>query len=82
MKKKQKNKKLINLKLKKIFSKTLNIKVNKINSNFSNKKTSEWDSLAHINLINNIEKEFKIKFKLKELSELDSYKKFYLKLSK
>ena len=32
----------------------------------------EWDSLNHINLVSTIEKEFKIKFDLKELSTLNN----------
>ena len=32
----------------------------------------EWDSLNHINLVSAIEKEFKIKFDLKELSTLNN----------
>ncbi|SFS10907.1 acyl carrier protein [Granulicella pectinivorans] len=37
----------------------------------SNASTVEdWDSLAHINLVNAIQKEFKIKFALGELQEL------------
>ena len=37
----------------------------------SNAETiSEWDSLAHINLVTAIEKEFKIRFALGELASL------------
>jgi len=32
----------------------------------------DWDSLNHINLVSTIEKEFKIKFALKELSTLNN----------
>ena len=34
-----------------------------------------WDSLAHINLLLKIEKKFKIKFTMREISELTSFKK-------
>ena len=41
--------------------------------NSTNSETIEdWDSLNHINLVSAIEKEFKIKFALKELSTLNN----------
>ena len=41
--------------------------------NSTNSVTIEdWDSLNHINLVSAIEKEFKIKFALKELSTLNN----------
>ncbi|MDR2978935.1 MAG: acyl carrier protein [Bacteroidales bacterium] len=35
-----------------------------------------WDSLAHINIINQVEKEFEIKFKLSEFYKIDTIKSF------
>jgi acyl carrier protein len=42
----------------------------------------EWDSLGHINLLLEIEKKFKIKFSMKEISELNSIKKITERLKK
>ncbi len=38
----------------------------------SSDDVEEWDSLNHINLVSAIEKEFEIKFTLKELSTLNN----------
>ena len=65
------------------FKKVLKIKkfpkdINKIKmQNFK-----EWDSLGHINLLLEIEKKFKTKFTMKEISELTSFKKIILRLKK
>lgn len=42
----------------------------------------EWDSLGHINLLLALEKKFKTKFSMKEISELNSLKKIILRLKK
>lgn len=42
----------------------------------------EWDSLGHINLLLEIEKKFKIKFSMKEISELKNMKKIVATLNK
>ena len=42
----------------------------RIKFNSSAKNIKNWDSLAHINIILNIERMFKIKFKVSEIAEL------------
>jgi acyl carrier protein len=65
-----KNKKIILDKLKPIFFKVFkNKKVNLKNSS-SAKTIKNWDSLAQITLVLNIEREFKIRFKVSEISSL------------
>jgi acyl carrier protein len=41
-----------------------------INASSSAENVSDWDSLAHINLVMSIEKHYKISFGLAELQEL------------
>jgi acyl carrier protein len=41
-----------------------------VQSNTNADDIAEWDSLAHINLVTAVEKEFKIKFALGELTSL------------
>ena len=57
-------------KLKKIFSKIIGIKESSIKPSTSPKNTKKWDSLAHMNLIMGLEKEFKIKFTDNEITEM------------
>lgn len=40
----------------------------KINENTTSADIEDWDSIEHITLINSVEKEFKIRFKMKEVS--------------
>ncbi len=39
-----------------------------INENTTSADIEDWDSIEHITLINSVEKEFKIRFKMKEVS--------------
>ncbi len=57
-------------KLKKIFSKVIGIKESLVKPSTSPKNTKKWDSLAHMNLIMGLEKEFKIKFTDNEITEM------------
>lgn len=76
----KKNKKTIlefkKKKLKKIFSKVLKVNPRKISLSYSQKDNQDWDSQAHINLILEIEKEFKVSFSFKKLSNLNNFKSF------
>ena len=48
-----------------------NIQIKKL----SRENFSKWDSLEHLNLIMMIEKDFKIKFKIKEIIDSKSFTK-------
>ena len=65
-----KNKEEILKKISPIFIKIFKNKKLKIKLNSSAKNIKNWDSLAHINIILNIERMFKIKFKVSEIAEL------------
>ena len=60
-------------KLKKIFSKILGVKESSIKYKTSPKNQKKWDSLAHMNLVMGLEKEFKIKFTDQEITEMLSF---------
>ena len=53
-----------------IISKVLKIKENKLGKKTSIKNTQQWDSLAHINISLALEKKFKTKFRIDDLSEV------------
>ncbi|TAD99310.1 MAG: acyl carrier protein [Bacteroidetes bacterium] len=50
-----------------IFQKVFEDKNLQINENMSAKDVAKWDSLNHLSMISEVESEFGIKFKLKEL---------------
>ena len=61
----------------KIFAKVFGLMDNSINMSTSQENLENWDSLNHILLIVEIEKEFDIKFKVGEIGELNSAKKIF-----
>ena len=65
-----KNKKEILKKFKPIFFKIFNNKKVNINLKSSAATIKNWDSLAQISIILNVEKMFKIKFKVSEIADL------------
>ena len=65
-------KKLILAKIKPIFQKVFNKKNIKLNYKSSSSNIRNWDSLAQITLVLNIERMFKIKFKISEISALNN----------
>jgi acyl carrier protein len=65
-----KNKKIILDKLKPIFFKVFKNKKLNLKNSSSAKTIKNWDSLAQITLVLNIEREFKIRFKASEISSL------------
>tara|TARA_Y100001970_G_C14002360_1_gene734067 strand:- start:351 stop:584 length:234 start_codon:yes stop_codon:yes gene_type:complete len=64
---------------KKVFK---NSKIPKDVSKIKMGNIKKWDSLGHINLLLEIEKKFKIKFSMKQISELKSMKKIVETLNK
>ena len=61
----------------KIFAKVFGLMDNSINMGTSQENLENWDSLNHILLIVEVEKKFNIKFKVGEISELNSVKKIF-----
>tara|TARA_B100001093_G_C25926268_1_gene634880 strand:+ start:69 stop:308 length:240 start_codon:yes stop_codon:yes gene_type:complete len=59
-------------KLKSIFEKNLNQKIQNI-ENIKLGKTKNWDSLRHIQIMINIEKEFNIKINTSEVAKLNDF---------
>ena len=64
------NTKELDVKLEKILKKVF--KIEKINLEGSIEDTSEWDSYTHIQLLNAIEKEFKIKVQFNDAMVMTS----------
>ena len=63
--------------LKQIFAEILSINVSKINDNFSTKNNKEWDSMAQVRIIIEVEKKFKIKIKFQDVEKIRTFKAFY-----
>jgi len=68
--------------IKKIFSNILKIPIEKINDNLSTNNCSQWDSIAHIDIITSIEKKFDINISPEEVSNLQSIKKIIIYFKK
>ncbi len=58
-----------------VIADVFNLSSEKIDEDSSNESVEEWDSLGQLQVIMAIEKEFNIRFKAAELSELTSIKK-------
>ena len=58
----------------KILSRILKIPLNKIDDNFEMNKVSQWDSVAHLDIISTFEDEFNIQFDASEISKLINLK--------
>ena len=58
-----------------ILARNLKISENSINLETDTKNTPEWDSLAHVRIILDLEKELKIKVRNDQIGELNSIKK-------
>ncbi|HMK03577.1 MAG TPA: acyl carrier protein [Ferruginibacter sp.] len=55
-----------------IFRKTFNDETIVLSSELTANDVANWDSLTHMLMIGEVENEFSIKFKLKELGKLDN----------
>ena len=66
------NKKNIINKLTNIFKEIFNDNNIMLNNEMTAKDIDNWDSLTHMLLITKIEEDFSIKFKLKELNDLNN----------
>ncbi|MBD1381931.1 acyl carrier protein [Metabacillus arenae] len=60
-------------KLKLIFSETLGIDESNIKDDLRFNSIPEWDSLAHISLVAEIEEKFKITFEAEDIMEMTSF---------
>jgi acyl carrier protein len=60
----------INNELKQVIAETLGLPISEVTSELAAGTVDKWDSLGHLNLILNIEGNFKVKFKTEQISEL------------
>tara|TARA_B100001121_G_C18574530_1_gene566645 strand:- start:67 stop:303 length:237 start_codon:yes stop_codon:yes gene_type:complete len=74
--KKTEIRKILNIFLKKKFKIKKNLK------NISMQNVEKWDSLAHLILVNDLEKKFNIKFSQIEISKITDEKKIYSVIKK
>lgn len=61
---------MIENKIKKVMSTIFNIDLNEISDNSSPNNIDKWDSMAHMNLIVELEKEFDLLFDANEITEM------------
>ena len=61
-------------KIQKIVSEVLKISTVEINNDFEMNKVSQWDSVAHLEIISSFEEEFNIQFESNEISKLINIK--------
>ena len=69
-------------KLEKIFIKVLKLKSKKNLHNLSMQNAKQWDSLNHLRLILEIEKNFNFSFDIKKIPNLKSFKIILLEITK
>ena len=69
-------------KLFEIISRVMNVSISQINDNSGSESIQEWDSFNLYVLLNEIEKEFNIKFSLEETLEIKTVGDFRKQLEK
>ena len=69
---------MIENKIKKVMSTIFNIDLNEISDNSSPNDIDKWDSMAHMNLIVELEKEFDLLFDANEITEMINFKSIML----
>ena len=69
-------------KLFEIVSRVMNVPISEINNNSGSESIQEWDSFNMYVLLNEIEKEFKVKFSLEETLEIKNVGDFKKQLEK
>ena len=70
------------IKLEKIFTKVLKLKSKKNIQSLSMQNSKQWDSLNHLRLILEIEKNFNFSFDMKKIPNLKSFKIIALEITK
>lgn len=61
--------------IKKIFSKHLKIQLAKINNKLSYVKSDKWDSINHMKIVTDIEKQYNIQFLMKDVIAMETFLK-------
>ena len=65
-----------------IISRVMNVQISQVNDDFGSESIEEWDSFNMYVLLNEIEKEFNIKFSLEETLEIKNVSDFKKQLEK
>jgi len=60
--------------LKKLFARVLDINEQDVTEETSRENTEKWDSFNHLLLINELEKEFNIRFTMEEVEKIKTFK--------
>lgn len=59
--------------IKRIFSEVIGIDESKINDSIAYNSCESWDSLVHLELINELEDEFKIEFEMDDVIAMETF---------
>lgn len=72
----------VDLKVKQTLARVLNVTLKQLSASSSQKTISSWDSLTHLKLIMELEKNFKIAFGTEEVFDIDTVEKISSSVSK